>query len=620
MQHLFYIKENLGGSSEPVVAYSDFSADFFFKNIMTESAEELSFYISSENFKEWTLLLAKLHKHFRDIRIHLYTNTCLFEDVAVLLTKGMLYSCSFGVNDKKFLDLSKDEKKQKTLKRVFFRNGDFEYSNLENTDSQNNELLLVLMPAWNNFFPPFGIAHIAGAVDALDMVYDILDLNNLFYNSAKLSTVKYKKYDNLVYWQNQALYFESTSRNIRFVFDALLKKITPETKYIGFSIFGTTLLASEEAMQLVREKFPSVKIFCGGPHATETVVKDLIKRNLIDAAVMGEGEESTIELLTRWRNNETPDSVAGVVFNKSGQMSAGPDRALMDINNLPKPNFSKFPLYRYQHNQTLPIYSSRGCVAKCSFCSETIYWKKYRAVTPENIVQMMETAIADYGINNFYFNDSLMNGSHKLLEEMCDLIIAKGIKVKFEGYSRFDHKLSDSLLEKMSKAGCNLLLFGFESGSQKIIDLMNKKVFVENYEKILQKATSFGIPCQVCIIVGFPGESWSDFFSTLIKVIRVKKYLSGLNLSIMEISRNAPIEKDFAKYGIVNAQNRYWRTKNWTNFYLLRLARYYLFRYSWFLASGKGVSVSTWNSGYLMFITKFIAWFKLKYFSKPKFN
>ncbi|MGZ3692046.1 MAG: hypothetical protein ACXVAX_11115, partial [Pseudobdellovibrio sp.] len=162
--------------------------------------------------------------------------------------------------------------------------------------------------------------------------------------------------------------------------------------------------------------------------------------------------------------------------------------------------------------------------------------------------------------------------------------------------------------------------FGFESGSQKIIDLMNKKVFVENYEKILQKATSFGIPCQVCIIVGFPGESWSDFFSTLIKVIRVKKYLSGLNLSIMEISRNAPIEKDFAKYGIVNAQNRYWRTKNWTNFYLLRLARYYLFRYSWFLASGKGVSVSTWNSGYLMFITKFIAWFKLKYFSKPKFN
>ena len=189
----------------------------------------------------------------------------------------------------------------------------------------------------------------------------------------------------------------------------LKEKITPSVRYIGFSLFGPNLFASEDAMRLIRKIRPDIKIFCGGPHATDSIVKSLIAENLIDAAVIGEGEESVLELLSKWQLGQPIAEVSGIAINESGLTKYGPTRLLMDINKLPKPNFSKFPMYRYERRSTLPIYSSRGCVAKCSFCAETIFWKKFRAVKPENIVNMMEDSIKNYGINTFYFNDSRLS-------------------------------------------------------------------------------------------------------------------------------------------------------------------------------------------------------------------
>ena len=109
MRHPFFIHDSFSNTSGSQVAFSDFSADFFFKKVITESPQEVSFFISSDRFNEWKVLAVKLHKHFREVKIHAYTNTCLFEEISPLLSKGILESCSFGVDKNKFFQLSHDE-------------------------------------------------------------------------------------------------------------------------------------------------------------------------------------------------------------------------------------------------------------------------------------------------------------------------------------------------------------------------------------------------------------------------------------------------------------------------------------------------------------------------------
>lgn len=615
MKYLFLISSELNPSNTlEFFSLSELKTNELLKQLIEKNSTQISIYLESQHYKDWLSCIILLKKYLSDIKINIYTSDCLFENLAPLLKENIVYSLSFACTEQNFYDLGQNKIKSQQFKKVYYSNQEYSYHLEQNDLTPSAETLLVLMPAWNNFFPPYGLAHIAGSLKSANLSYEILDLNNLYYNEIKKQPQELQKYGNIVYWQNKSIFLDETQHTISFVFDALKNKILDTTKFIGFSVFGPNQHATELALAFIRKHYPQIKLFCGGPQITESVAEQLIKNNLIDAAVIGEGEESCIDLLLQWRGNPNlQDPVAGVILNNNSRPVVGPLRPLISLDKLPEPNFSKFPMFQYERNNILPIYSSRGCVAKCSFCAETIFWKKFRAVNPQYIVHLMQTSIKNYGINSFYFNDSLMNGSHKLLEDLCDLIISKKLIVKFEGYARFDTKMTPELLNKLAQAGCQQLVFGFESGSQKIVDLMNKKVFVNNYESILSLCKKAGISCQVCIIIGFPGETWWDFISTLFKAIKMHPYISSLNLSIMEISQNSLIEKDFAKYNIVNAQNRYWRTRYWTNFFLLRLVRFYIFKTAWQIITKKGISLNIWDRGYLMITKKISSWLKLKF-------
>lgn len=596
------------------VFIDELNFEVIFSEVVKQQAQHVTVNLNNLSLKFNLSLFEKLKENIPDLNIHIYTADCLFEQVAFYLQKKLITSCQFGVSNEVLYELIKAPNLYFQNKRVFFDNEQFMYKSFLTESIKIQDTLLVLMPAWNNSYPPYGLAHIAGALNSSNINCDILDLNNRFWTTVNQQADNRKTlYENLVNWNVSDMYYKNINQEINFIFDELLKRLSLKTQYIGFSVFATNQVTTQEAVLRIKKQFPHIKVFVGGPQCTEPVGRELIERYGVDAVVIGEGEATVIELINHWRANENLSTpIKGALINKDGKAIQGVSRELLDLSQLPLPVFDLFPLYSYERRASLPIYSSRGCVAKCSFCSETIFWKKFRAISPERIVQMMQDCIFKFGINHFYFNDSLMNGSHKLLEDTCNLIIEKSLNVEFSGYARFDQKLKPELLNKMAKAGCKNISFGFESGSQKIVDLMNKKVYVDNYESILATAAQAGIECNVCIIVGFPGETWRDFFETLTKTIRMRKFITQINLSIMEISKNSLIENDFEKYGIVYNQGRYWRTKNWTNFYLLRFLRYIIFEFTWKLYTGKRVSIGNWDAGYLMLFKKIKHWFLVK--------
>ena len=260
------------------------------------------------------------------------------------------------------------------------------------------------------------------------------------------------------------------------------------------------------------------------------------------------------------------------------------------------PDFSEFNLYNYNEFM-LPIFLSRGCVAKCSFCYETQYWRKFRIKTPQIAFEELKQSHELYGIHQFRINDSLMNGSHRLLEEFCDLIIKSDLKINYAGYCRLDPKLNKQLLQKMALSGCQEISFGMESASQKVLDNMKKEVDANDFETILRDTYHTGMSVMICIMIGFPGEGWKEYFQTLFKIIKLRKYINQLNLSIFQPGDGTPIWDNSEDYHIelYDRETGSWKSKDGKNTHKVRHFRYILFKKIWFFLKKKKDSNYKWD-------------------------
>lgn len=464
------------------------------------------------------------------------------------------------------------------------------------------EVLLIVMPAWSNDFAPFGLAHISSALKSVGFGVKILDLNCLFWTKLNTKFDDCAQFENIVVWSSEDRYQTEIKPLLDPVFAEIKKAIASgKYKYYGFSTFNTNRIPTENACALIRELQPDAKIFAGGPSCISSWAQTMLTSPQgFDAAVFGEGELTAIDLLSAWRDGDSRSVPGAWLKLPDGSINKGLGRPLADMKTLPLPDFDDFPLYNYK-SFTLPIFFSRGCVAKCTFCVETLYWKKFRMLPTERVLDTIGRAISEYGITSFQVNDSLMNGSHKVLEEIADGIIARGYKVQFGGYCRFENRLSRELLFKLARAGCESIYFGMESGSQKVIDLMQKQVQVKNYERILRDATDAGIRCLACVIVGFPGENWFDFWKTLKMLWRVSPFLDDVNLSILEISVGTPLANDMTKFGIEFTHEgpiRAWRTTDKRNTFAVRYFRYRLLSGMWKLMKKRKVSPEGWDFEY----------------------
>ena len=458
------------------------------------------------------------------------------------------------------------------------------------------KVLLVLMPAWNNDCAPLGLAHISAALKNKEYDVEVFDLNWYFWQNIRREFSDIKKFQDLTTWAKHDLYVEEYRPYMQPTLNRFREKIRSENyAYVGFSIFLTSIEASKDAFAILRKVKPEVKIFCGGPSCLPEWAERVMLAGKIDGAVYGEGENTVVDLLDTWRSGVFKPVSGACLRGESGELLKGKTRPLANINELPVPDFSGFPVYDYD-KLIMPIYFSRGCVARCAFCSETQYWVRYRILSADKVVDSMRRIIDQFGIRSFSFNDSLMNGSHKHLEKFVDLIIEANLKVKFHGYGRLDNELTDDLIRKLAASGCVGIAFGMESGSQKVSDLMRKQAPVKFYPRIIKSAHKAGIFTTVCVIVGFPGESWWNFFETLVLLFKLRNHIGNLNASILTLSEDSLLGKDFDQFEIIKQENMGmdWRSKDGKNTPLMRVIRHYILKTVWYWLKNAPTSPQNW--------------------------
>lgn len=285
----------------------------------------------------------------------------------------------------------------------------------------------------------------------------------------------------------------------------LLEKEKPTV--LGISLFRGTIPASIFAAKLAKEKFPDIlTVVGGGSFADElcygsTNLDFFIEKtkDYIDKIIIGEGELLFLKLL----QGELKENQKIYTINDIG-------RETLDLSTAVIPDFSDFELKDYP---SLANYASRSCPFECSFCSETLQWGKFRKKKMTQVVDEMLELSRKYKCQLFLMSDSLLN---PVANDFSNELIKRDASIYWDGYFRVDQACGD--VEKTffwRRAGFYRARLGVESGSQRILDLMDKRITVGQIKAAISGLALAGIKTTTYWLIGHPGETEADFQLTL---------------------------------------------------------------------------------------------------------
>lgn len=286
-----------------------------------------------------------------------------------------------------------------------------------------------------------------------------------------------------------------------------IKEFKPDVLAVSF--YTPQAEGAYDLINGVKKVLPETFVVAGGVHAT-ALPEDVFAHSGPDAVVIGEGEETFSELVGLLREKgksagEDLRKIPGIAFWENGQMEKTlPRPFIQDLNSIPFPAYDLINLKNYKGwylnkgGLEAPLFSARGCPYCCTFCSN-IVWKmgrpSVRLRSPGNIVDEIEWLVKEYGVNEIYdCSDEFNNNVHNALT-ICREIRRRNLKVWWKTSLRVD-RLPEELVKEMALAGCWYALIGIESGNEKTLKGINKKIDLSEVESSCRLLKKYGIKVQ----------------------------------------------------------------------------------------------------------------------------
>lgn len=286
----------------------------------------------------------------------------------------------------------------------------------------------------------------------------------------------------------------------------------------------TNLMTKVEVIKLIKilktaiYNFP--KIVLGGPDVTYNI-ENYLKAGA-DFLVIGEGEETTFELYHSIMNNGNFHEVDGIAFIENGQIIQTKARTkFRELDELPLPNREAINMHNYletwktNHGESsMTISTQRGCPYTCKWCSTAVYGQSYRRRPAQQVAAEMKMLKDQYNPDAIWFVDDVFTISHKWLTAFHEEVVKQNAQIRFECITRAE-RLNEEILKLLKEAGCFRIWIGAESGSQEIIDAMDRRVDVNHVKKIIQDTNAMGIETGTFIMLGYPGETAKNIDETI---------------------------------------------------------------------------------------------------------
>ena len=305
----------------------------------------------------------------------------------------------------------------------------------------------------------------------------------------------------------------------------------------GTTVYAPTIDISEKIANICKTINPYSKVIAGGAHPTAIPNQ---MSSLFDIVNIGDGEETIIEIMENYPNNKR-------FYKKDLERN-------LDI--YPNPAYHLIDPFSYKRKfngeQAITILTSRGCPFRCSFCGLPEQHKTMRYRTPENVIEEIKSIQKKYDINKFNFQDDTFTVNKSRLHKMLELFEPLDIGFRAHGRSGLDTP-EDYI--KLAKAGCDVVAWGIESGSQKLLNLMNKQTTVKNNEDVIKWAKDAGLTTRAFFIIGFPGEDKKTMEET-------KEFIERANPDQYFVSNFVP----YPGTDVWNNPEKYGITKIYTDF------------------------------------------------------
>jgi radical SAM superfamily enzyme YgiQ (UPF0313 family) len=291
-----------------------------------------------------------------------------------------------------------------------------------------------------------------------------------------------------------------------------IKKCRPDL--VGVTSTTASFYQAARTISLCKKADKRIVTVLGGAHISALPERTFKESPGLDVGVFGEGEKTFLEVVEKVSQGKSLNRVKGVVFRKQKRTVVNsPRKPVSNLDVLPFParHLLKDPrLYKHTPFRgkgfTVSVVTSRGCSFACSFCDQSVFGRAWRGHSASYVVDEVTHLQERYGVDFISFEDDNFLLSRKRAIEICRLLLEKKLTLKWGCSARAD-SLDRELLVWLKKAGCANIFIGIESGSERILKLMNKKESLREIRKAVGLIKSVGINVYASFILGVPTET-----------------------------------------------------------------------------------------------------------------
>lgn len=291
------------------------------------------------------------------------------------------------------------------------------------------------------------------------------------------------------------------------------KKVIEVIEALDAELFGMSCWTANRrgvafVARAIKLRHPDAHVVIGGPHATPLASEMLAHHRAIDSVALGESDEAFLELAARLADKQSPVGIAGLYArDDDGEVHKGPKRkAIDDLDRL---------ACVHHHFDTHILMTSRGCPWACTFCgAETTWGRGFRSQSIEYVLDAMTRVVERLPVKMLQIKDDTFTTNKKRVVELCRKIRERGLSFFWSCDTRVD-LLTKDLLQEMRLAGCQRLSLGVESGSQRVLDAIDKKITVAEIIESTRLAKEVGIKVRYYMMLGNRTDDATSFKETL---------------------------------------------------------------------------------------------------------
>jgi anaerobic magnesium-protoporphyrin IX monomethyl ester cyclase len=351
----------------------------------------------------------------------------------------------------------------------------------------------------------------------------------------------------------------------RDVFDHLLKPVLEAEKpdVVGISIvLQQQIFSTMTFCALIKQQFPHIHVTIGGN--TVTRLRDVLPQSplfqFFDSAVVYEGETAFLQLVEAVGAKRELSNVPNTIYKDANGVHESALSYAEDMAELPPPDFDGLPLEKYfVPTRILPYLATRGCYwGRCEFCDHGEgYTAGYRSKKIQDVLADIKYLKDKYGVRHFHFTDESYPPA--LFRKLARGLVEEKMDIFWTTHMRFEKSLlEDAVWEDAKNSGCRYLHFGYESGVERVLQLMDKATTTEIMTKHLKYTAEAGIWNHCMGFFGFPGETREEAWQSVQFLEQNKDYVHSLGFGTFDLGRHNPVAKHPERWGVTAYKNAEW--------------------------------------------------------------